>query len=251
MSSLALVPRLSPISMRTVDGVCDGGDLDCGSGLLLIIKKAMDPLLAGQVLEVRSRERTVAEDLPAWCRMVGHKYLGSEPGDHTMRYLVEKGSNHAELEKDLQAAKGYKWSVRVRGEQGLSAKIHSRNHTFMAGQPADFSHKVIAPSAIDYLLASLASCLTVGYKAQASRRNIVIDNLELSLKGGLENVLYHLELEDEGSPQIKQISGTFFVSSPEQEEILLQLWNDTLVRSPIYQTLNQAINIDIKLSIVF
>ena len=34
--------------------VCDGGDLDCGSGLLLIIKKAMDPLLDGEILEVRS-----------------------------------------------------------------------------------------------------------------------------------------------------------------------------------------------------
>ena len=70
----------------------------------------------------------------------------------------------------------------------------------MVGQPADFSPKVDAPSAIDYLLGSLASDLTVGFKAQASRRNIEIDQLEVSLKAGLENVLFHLELEDEGSP---------------------------------------------------
>ena len=29
--------------MENPKAVCDGGDLDCGSGLLLIIKKAMDP----------------------------------------------------------------------------------------------------------------------------------------------------------------------------------------------------------------
>lgn len=237
--------------MVNAHAVCDGGDLDCGSGLLLIIKKAMDPLLNGQILEVRSRERTVAEDLPAWCRMVDHLFLGSAPGVNTTHYFIKKGSYETELEKDLQAAKGYEWSVRVRGEKDLSAKIHSRNHTFTAGQPAEFSSKVTAPSAIDYLLASLASCLTVGYKAQASRKNIEIDNLELSIKGGLENVLFHMELEDVGSPKINHIVGTFYVSSPELEDVLGELWVNTLERSPIYQTLNQMITIDIKLSIVF
>ncbi|WML40950.1 OsmC family protein [Neobacillus sp. OS1-2] len=237
--------------METPHAVCDGGDLDCGSGLLLIIKKAMDPLENGQILEVRSRERTVAEDLPAWCRMVEHGFLGSEPGDNTIRYYIRKGAEQTELAQDLEAAKSYQWSVRVRGENDLSAKIHSRNHTFSAGQPADFSPKVNAPSAIDYLLGSLASCLTVGYKAQASKRNMVIDHVELSLKGGLENVLYHMELEDEGCPKLSQITGTFYVSSPESEPMLENLWKNTLARSPIYQTLKQAVAIEIKLSIVF
>ena len=175
--------------MENPKAVCDGGDLDCGSGLLLIIKKAMDPLLDGEILEVRSRERTVADDLPAWCRMVDHEFLGSEPGDNTTRYFIRKGSEQEELAHDLEAAKGYKWNVRVQAENALTAKVHSRNHTFMAGQPADFSPKVDAPSAIDYLLGSLASDLTVGFKAQASRRNMEIDQLEVSLKAGLENVL--------------------------------------------------------------
>jgi uncharacterized OsmC-like protein/TusA-related sulfurtransferase len=240
-----------PIKMQKPRAVCDGGDLDCGSGLLLIIKKAMDPLLSGQILEVRSREKTVLEDLPAWCRMVEHQYLGCEPGENTVRYFIRKGSDQAELAQDLEAAKGYQWSVRAQSEKDLTVKIHSRNHTFLAGQPADFSPKVNAPSAIDYLLASLATCLTVGFKAQASRRNIEIDNLELILKGGLENVLYHLELENEGSPKMEKVIGTFYVLSPESEEILEEIWRNTIERSPIYQTLKRAIDIDIKLSIVF
>jgi uncharacterized OsmC-like protein/TusA-related sulfurtransferase len=238
-------------NIESSHAVCDGGDLDCGSGLLLIIKKAMDPLVNGQILEIRSREGSVAGDLPAWCRMVNHAFLGSEPGDNTTRYFIRKGSAQGELEQDLLAAKGYQWSVRVRAEKDLSAKVHSRNHTFFVGQPADFSSKVNAPSALDYLLASLGACLTVGFKAQASKRNLEIDNLELVLKGGLENVLYHMELEDEGSPKMKQITGTFYVSSPESEADLEELWENTRKRSPIYQTLNQAVTIDIKLSIVF
>lgn len=237
--------------MENPKAVCDGGDLDCGSGLLLIIKKAMDPLANGEILEVRSRERTVKDDLPAWCRMVDHGFLGSEPGDNTTRYFIRKGSEQAELATDLEAAKGYKWSVRTQGEHSLTAKVHSRNHTFMVGQPADFSPKVEAPSAIDYLLGSLSADLSVGYKAQASRRNIEIDQMEISIKAGLENVLYHLELEDEGSPRIQEINGTFYVSSPQPEEDLEKLWENTLARSPIYQTLKQSININIQFMIVY
>ena len=39
-----------------------------------------------------------------------------------------------------------------RSEKDLPVKVHSRNHTLMVGQPADFSPKVDAPSAIDYFL---------------------------------------------------------------------------------------------------
>lgn len=237
--------------MENPKAVCDGGDLDCGSGLLLIIKKAMDPLLNGEVLEVRSRERTVADDLPAWCRMVNHEFLGSEPGDNTTRYFIRKGSKQEELVADLDAAKGYKWNVRVQGENALSAKVHSRNHTFIVGQPADFSPKVEAPSAMDYLLGALASDLAVGFKVQASRRNFEIDQLEVSIKAGLENVLYHLEIENDGSPRIQEIKGTFYVSSPQSEHDLEKLWKSTLERSPIYQTLTQSININIQFSIVY
>lgn len=237
--------------MENPKAVCDGGDLDCGSGLLLIIKKAMDPLSDGEILEVRSRERTVADDLPAWCRMVDHQFLDSKQGDNTTRYFIRKGSQQEELAEDLEAAKGYKWNVRVQSENALTAKVHSRNHTFVVGKPADFSSKVDAPSAIDYLLGALASDLSVGFKVQASRRSIEIDQLEVSLKAGLENVLFHLELEDEGSPRIQEMKGTFYVSSPQSEETLEKLWENTLQRSPIYQTLKQTIKIDIQFSIVY
>jgi TusA-related sulfurtransferase len=234
------------------DGVCDGGDLDCGSGLLLIIKKSMNPLTSGQILEIRSRERSVAEDLPAWCRMVEHEFMGSLPGDNGYSsYFVRKGgSNSDSLEDDLRAAKGYKWAVRVQGEDGLTAKVHARNHTFKVGQPADFSAKVDAPSAVDYLIGAVAADLLVGFKALASRAGITIDDVELSLKGALDNVLYHLGLEEQGTPAVAAISGTLFVTSPDEEGRLQEIWRFTLQRSPLYQTLKANVELDLKLAIV-
>ena len=55
----------------------DGGNLDCGSGLLLQIRRHIDPLERGQLLEICSTEPSVAEDLPAWCRMTGNDLVST------------------------------------------------------------------------------------------------------------------------------------------------------------------------------
>lgn len=79
-------------SERIPDAFLDGGDLDCGSGLLLLIRKHIDPLPRGGLLELQSRESTVATDLPAWCRMTGNELLSvRDDGDH-QAYLICKGS---------------------------------------------------------------------------------------------------------------------------------------------------------------
>ena len=57
------------------DASFDGGDLDCGSGLLLLIRKHIDPLAPGQLLEIRSTEISVREDLPAWCRLTRNELV--------------------------------------------------------------------------------------------------------------------------------------------------------------------------------
>ena len=70
----------------------DGGDLDCGSGLLLLIRRHIDPLAAGQTLEILSTDNTVEVDLPAWCRMTGNELLSIERRlNRQNSFLVRKG----------------------------------------------------------------------------------------------------------------------------------------------------------------
>ena len=75
----------------TIANICDGGNLDCGSGLLLIIRKAMLETPHSGVLEIRSTEISVREDLPAWCRMTKNPYLGWSVGTGTNRFFVQRG----------------------------------------------------------------------------------------------------------------------------------------------------------------
>ena len=73
----------------TADHVFDGGSMDCGSGLILLIRQNMLKVPPGGVLEIRSREPTVESELPPWCRMVGHEYLQSiQNGKETWQHLV-------------------------------------------------------------------------------------------------------------------------------------------------------------------
>src|SRR5512133_31832 len=69
----------------------DGGSLDCGSGLLLLIRQHIDPLADGALLEIRSSESSVREDLPAWCRMTGNELVSQQDGAGGSSFLVAKG----------------------------------------------------------------------------------------------------------------------------------------------------------------
>jgi uncharacterized Fe-S cluster-containing radical SAM superfamily protein/TusA-related sulfurtransferase len=75
-----------------VDVLIDGGDMDCGSGLLLLITRAMRRLPSGGRLGVRSAEPTVVVDLPAWAELVGHDLSGTaaDADDGPWWFVVRK-----------------------------------------------------------------------------------------------------------------------------------------------------------------
>ncbi len=73
-----------------VSAVCDGGDQGCGGGLLLLMLQAMKRLASGSVLEVRSTDPGVREDLPSWCRMTGNELLAEQEGELSNCYFVRK-----------------------------------------------------------------------------------------------------------------------------------------------------------------
>ncbi|MBI2815613.1 MAG: sulfurtransferase TusA family protein [Acidobacteria bacterium] len=70
----------------------DGGKMDCGNGLLLLIRKHIDPLPSGGILEVRSTESSVEEDLPSWCRLTGNEFISLTRQGDQRSFLICKGS---------------------------------------------------------------------------------------------------------------------------------------------------------------
>ena len=70
----------------------DGGDLDCGGGLLLLIRRHIDPMPRGGLLEILSTDTSVEGDLPAWCRLTGNELVSWTKEGRQRAYLVCKGA---------------------------------------------------------------------------------------------------------------------------------------------------------------
>jgi len=83
---------MSSLHPHPPDVSFDGGDLDCGSGLLLLIRRHIDPLPRGGLLEILSSEISVKEDLPAWCRLTGNELVSQAPSGAATSFLVCKGA---------------------------------------------------------------------------------------------------------------------------------------------------------------
>src|SRR5262252_8906506 len=106
------------------DASFDGGDLDCGSGLLLLIRSHIDPLPRGGLLEIVSTEISVREDLPAWCRLTGNELVSVAAAQgKASSFLVCKG---ALAERSARSPMRPGGSVRQAAETATSASFREQ-----------------------------------------------------------------------------------------------------------------------------
>jgi TusA-related sulfurtransferase len=72
-------------------------ELDCRGmlcpGPVIELGKRIGEVEVGQTVAVASTDAAAAYDIPAWCRMRGHEYIGAEPADDGVpRYVVRRAS---------------------------------------------------------------------------------------------------------------------------------------------------------------
>lgn len=235
------------------DHVFDGGDMDCGSGLVLLIRENMQKVPVGGIMEMRSLEASVCDDLPPWCRMVGHEYLGLVGTPHQARYFIRKNEAVKDDEKALKddkiKAKEYEWRARTRSTGHLKSTVYCRNFSFNVGQAASFEEKDKYPSAVEYLIGALSASLSTAFSTEAAKAGLDIDDVEITIRCKLENVLAHLGVE-EGDPSISSIDMKCFITSMDEKQKIISVWEDMLNRSPIYKTLEKSTEIKVKINIV-
>jgi uncharacterized OsmC-like protein/TusA-related sulfurtransferase len=241
--------------------VFDGGDLDCGSGLVLLLREHMLQTPVAQVLEMQSCEPTVADDLPPWCRLAGHEYLGKLQGQGRVRYFVRRGApQHAAagqaplteeeaLAEDKRRAKEYVWRLRTRASGHQKATVYCRNFSWVLGQAASFEEKDAHPSAVEAVLGALGASLATAYATEAARSGLALDDIELTVSGRLHNVLAHLGLEA-GDPSFAEIEVKCYASTLDDEVAARKAFETTVARSPIAATLKKATNLTVKFALV-
>ncbi|WP_051822221.1 sulfurtransferase TusA family protein [Desulfonatronum thiodismutans] len=249
---------VSALEALRVERVFDGGDLDCGSGLILLIRENMLQTPVGQILEMRSREPTVNDDLPPWCRMAGHEYLGRLEGPGYARYFLRRGapktdqtapSDDQALVEDKKKATEYEWRMRVRSTGNLKSTVYCRNFSWDLGQPASFKDKDAYPCAVEALLGALGGALSSGFATDCAREGLDVDDVEITVRGKLHNILAHMGLEV-GDPSFAGIELKCFASTMDDEAKVRRVWDQTVARSPIAATLAKAVELNIKFAVV-
>lgn len=63
----------------------DAGTIGCGQ-LVFELRRRLDSMQPGEQLELTASDAGAKVDIPAWCRMTGHRLLAAE---HP-RYVIER-----------------------------------------------------------------------------------------------------------------------------------------------------------------
>lgn len=61
-------------------------------------RRAMNELVAGQVLEVQATDKGSIADIKAWSKSSGHQYLGMIVEDNVIKHFIRKSSNDEAIE---------------------------------------------------------------------------------------------------------------------------------------------------------
>ena len=114
----------------------DGGDMDCGSGLLLAITSRMRRIDEGAVLLLHTRERSVLADLPSWARLAGHDLLAvvddtTDTAPGPWRLWIERGRTVTGA-VDQSVAADVEYSSGAPAPEGTRLWLYSNFHCNLA-----------------------------------------------------------------------------------------------------------------------
>jgi len=74
------------------------------------------------------------------------------------------------------------------------------------------------------VLGGLGGCLTVGFILNATKNNVKINDLEISIEGKIDNILTFFGLSDEGHSGYREIYVKAYVSSDTDQKVLEEIW---------------------------
>ena len=131
----------------------------------------------------------------------------------------------------------------------MHSTAYCRNLSFVVGQPASFEERDDHPSALEYLMGALAGDLATGFATACSQVGLQVDDVEITVRAKLHNVLAHLGLE-EGDPSLESVSLKAFASTLEDETRVRTVWDEVLRRSPLFTTLAKATRLETKLTTI-
>jgi tRNA 2-thiouridine synthesizing protein A len=80
---------IDELTALTADSVVDARATSC-PGPILAAKKGIGAVPVGGIMEVQATDSGTLKDLPAWCKKMGHEYLGHLEESGYLRVFIRK-----------------------------------------------------------------------------------------------------------------------------------------------------------------
>jgi hypothetical protein len=143
------------------------------------------------------------------------------------------------------------FEVRVQHTTTGVARAYARAQAFDVGSQASLVEADFQPSAVEYMLGALGGDLLRGLDRAAAAAGVTLYAAEIALSGRLDNILVHLGvIGEQGHPGFRTVDGTLYVSSDGDRPTLESVWQRTLARSPLYNTLTRCVDVRIRLAVM-
>jgi hypothetical protein len=129
--------------------------------------------------------------------------------------------------------------------------VYARTQRFDVGLPLSFDAEYGAVTALETVLGAIGADLACGIRRLAATKRLVVDDVEAVVQAELSNPLVHLGVVgEEGSPAMKRISIKLYLGSLEDEAALRRIFDEVVARSPLIQTFEKAVELELELRIV-
>ena len=126
--------------------------------------------------------------------------------------------------------------------EGLQSMVTLREHKLIVDEPKSFGGKDEGPSPVELILAALATCQEITYKAFATAAGINIESVSVNLKGELDFQGF-LALNKNTRPGFQHISGTIDIKSSSPKAEIDKLIDTVNTHCPVLDILSKGVPI--------
>jgi len=127
-------------------------------------------------------------------------------------------------------------------KEGLQSVVTLRGHKLVVDEPKSFGGKDEGPSPVELILAALATCQEITYKAFATAAGINIESVSVELKGELD-LQGFLALNKDTRPGFQSISGTVDIKSSSPKTEIDKLIDTVNTHCPVLDILSKGVPI--------
>ena len=133
-------------------------------------------------------------------------------------------------------------------ENGLACRVAEKNHVLLADLPPSMGGEDCGPSPGILLRAALSSCVAIGIKIWAARKDVAVDRVEVRVETNVD-ARGQFGVSEDIAPGFEAVRMHIGVDSPADPDVLGDIIETSLRFSPLMDVFRKAQAIETQISL--